>query len=118
MLGVDAVERAGSCTDAVATAGNLLGGRPALDGQHLATVADVAATKDSTIPALEALKERSARIEAEIRAGTRDEKLRGILILQADRDTSAGIVNRILEVTYAAGFPDVMFAVNRKSHRP
>jgi biopolymer transport protein ExbD len=86
-----------------------------LDGQRLATLADVAAAKDSTIPGLEAaLKERSARIEAEIRAGTRDEKLRGILILQADRDTSAGIVNRIIKVAYGAGFPDVMFAVNRQ----
>ena len=41
--------------------------------------------------------------------------LEGLLILQADKDTPAKILNRILRTSYAAEYPNVMFAVNRRS---
>ena len=39
----------------------------------------------------------------------------GLLILQADRDTPAKVLNRVLKTAYAAEYPNVMFAVNRRS---
>jgi biopolymer transport protein ExbD len=41
--------------------------------------------------------------------------LDGLLILQADKDTSAKVLNRILKTAYAAEYPNVMFAVNRRA---
>ncbi|HLU65626.1 MAG TPA: biopolymer transporter ExbD [Kofleriaceae bacterium] len=41
--------------------------------------------------------------------------LDGLLILQADRDTSAKVINRIIKTAYAAEYPNVMFAVNRRA---
>lgn len=41
--------------------------------------------------------------------------LDGLLILQADKDTSAKVINRILKTAYAAEYPNVMFAVNRRA---
>jgi biopolymer transport protein ExbD len=39
----------------------------------------------------------------------------GLLILQADKDTPAKVLNRVLKTAYAAEYPNVMFAVNRRS---
>jgi biopolymer transport protein ExbD len=39
----------------------------------------------------------------------------GLLIMQADRDTPAKVLNRVLKTAYAAQYPNVMFAVNRRS---
>ncbi len=39
----------------------------------------------------------------------------GLLILQADRDTPAKVLNRVLKTAYAAEYPNVMFAVNRRA---
>lgn len=43
--------------------------------------------------------------------------LQGLLILQADRDTSAKVLNRVIKTAYAAEYPNIMFAVNRRSGR-
>ena len=43
--------------------------------------------------------------------------LDGLVILQADRDTSAKVLNRVLKTAYAAEFQNIMFAVNRKESR-
>lgn len=40
--------------------------------------------------------------------------LDGLIILQADKGTSAKVLNRILKTAYAAEFPNIMFAVNHK----
>ena len=42
--------------------------------------------------------------------------LDGLLILQADRDTPTKVLNRILKTAYAAEYPNIMFAVNRRAH--
>jgi biopolymer transport protein ExbD len=41
--------------------------------------------------------------------------LDGLLILQADRDTPAKVLNRVLKTAYAAEYPNIMFAVNRRA---
>jgi biopolymer transport protein ExbD len=41
----------------------------------------------------------------------------GLLILQADKRTSAKVINRVLKTANAAGYTNLMFAVNRVSSR-
>jgi biopolymer transport protein ExbD len=41
--------------------------------------------------------------------------LDGLLILQADKDTPAKVLNRVLKTAYAAEYPNIMFAVNRRA---
>jgi biopolymer transport protein ExbD len=41
--------------------------------------------------------------------------LDGLLILQADRETPAKVLNRVLKTAYAAEYPNIMFAVNRRA---
>jgi biopolymer transport protein ExbD len=43
--------------------------------------------------------------------------LDGLLILQADKDTSAKVITRILKTAYDAEYPNIMFAVNRRDKR-
>ena len=43
--------------------------------------------------------------------------LKGLLILQADKDTSAKVLNRVIKTAYAAEYPNIMFAVNQRSTR-
>ena len=40
--------------------------------------------------------------------------LRGLTILQADKTTEAKVINRLLKTANAAGYTNVMFAVNRR----
>ncbi len=41
--------------------------------------------------------------------------LRGLLILQADKATSAKVINRIIKTSYAAEYQNIMFAINSRS---
>jgi biopolymer transport protein ExbD len=43
--------------------------------------------------------------------------LRGLLILQADKETPAKVLNRVLKTAYAAQYFNIMFAVNLRSAR-
>lgn len=43
--------------------------------------------------------------------------LRGLLILQADKRTSAKVINRVLKTSYAADYRNIMFAINQRSSR-
>ena len=43
--------------------------------------------------------------------------LDGLLIMQADKDTNAKVINRILKTAYDAEYPNIMFAVNRRERR-
>jgi biopolymer transport protein ExbD len=43
--------------------------------------------------------------------------LRGLLIMQADKETPAKVLNRVLKTAYAAQYPNIMFAVNLRSSR-
>ncbi len=43
--------------------------------------------------------------------------LKGLLILQADKDTPSKVLNRVLKTAYAAQYPNIMFAVNLRSTR-
>lgn len=40
--------------------------------------------------------------------------LDGLIILQADKQTSAKVLNRVVKTAYAAEYPNIMFAVNRR----
>ncbi len=44
--------------------------------------------------------------------------LEGLLILQADKNTSAKVLNRLIKTAYLAEYPNIMFAVNRRDSRP
>ena len=43
--------------------------------------------------------------------------LNGLLILQADKDTPAKVLNKVIKTANLAEFPNIMFAVNIKSAR-
>jgi len=43
--------------------------------------------------------------------------LDGLLIMQADKETHAKVINRILKTAYEAEYPNIMFAVNRRDSR-
>jgi len=43
--------------------------------------------------------------------------LRGLLILQADKGTSAKVINRVLKTSYAADYRNIMFAINQRSRK-
>ena len=43
--------------------------------------------------------------------------LEGLIIMQADRSTTAKVLNRILKTAYAAEYTNIMFAVNRRKTR-
>ena len=43
--------------------------------------------------------------------------LRGLLILQADKGTSAKVINRVLKTCYAADYRNIMFAINQRSRK-
>ncbi len=43
--------------------------------------------------------------------------LEGLLILQADKNTSAKVLNRVIKTAYLAEYPNIMFAVNRRNSR-
>lgn len=43
--------------------------------------------------------------------------LRGLLILQADKRTSAKVINRVLKTCYAADYRNIMFAINQRSRK-
>ena len=58
----------------------------------------------------EKLKVEHARFELGSSAG--NDKLRGLLILQADKTVDAKVLNRVMKTAYAAEYPNIMFAVN------
>ncbi len=41
-------------------------------------------------------------------------KLRGLVVLQADRSVDAKVLNRVMKTAYAADYTDVMFAITKK----
>jgi biopolymer transport protein ExbD len=43
--------------------------------------------------------------------------LRGLLILQADKGTTAKVINRVLKTSYAADYRNIMFAINQRSRK-
>ncbi len=43
--------------------------------------------------------------------------LRGKLILQADKQVDAKVLNRVMKTCYAAEYPDIMFAVNQRARK-
>lgn len=49
------------------------------------------------------------------------DKLRGLLILQADRNTDAKVLNRVLQTAYGDPgdplYPNIMFAINQRKRR-
>lgn len=44
-------------------------------------------------------------------------KLRGLVVLQADKDVDAKVLNRVMKTAYAAEYTEVMFAVTRKAKK-
>jgi biopolymer transport protein ExbD len=44
-------------------------------------------------------------------------ELRGLLILQADKQVDAKVLNRVMKTCYAAEYPNIMFAVNQRARK-
>jgi biopolymer transport protein ExbD len=42
-------------------------------------------------------------------------QLRGLLVLQADKTVEAKVLNRVMKTAYAANYPNIMFAINKKA---
>ena len=66
-----------------------------------------------SLPELE--KERCAREGPP--KNPRDTCLDGLLILQADQDTSAKVINRVIMTAYSVEYQNIMFAVNRRARK-
>ncbi len=68
------------------------------------------------IELLERLKVESTQFE--LRASEAEKKvLRGTLILQADKAVDAKILNRVMKTCFVANYPNIMFAINKRSAR-
>lgn len=67
----------------------------------------------SSLPAIE--QERCAREGRPL--DPQEMCLDGLLILQADRDTSARVLNRIVMTAYAVEYDNILFAVNQRGGR-
>jgi biopolymer transport protein ExbD len=48
---------------------------------------------------------------------SKKEQLRGLLILQADKNVDAKVLNRVMKTCYAAEYPNIMFAVNQRARK-
>ena len=57
-----------------------------------------------------------ARYEFERQDIPEDQKvaLRGMLVLQADKSIEAKVLNRVMKTCYAAEYPNILFAINKK----
>lgn len=42
-------------------------------------------------------------------------KMRGLIVLQADKRVEAKVLNRVMKTAYAAEYPNIMFAINKKA---
>ena len=42
------------------------------------------------------------------------QKLRGLVVLQADKSVDAKVLNRVMKTAYAAEYTEVMFAITKK----
>lgn len=63
----------------------------------------------------ERLKVERAQFELQSMDEEAKKKIRGYLILQADKSVDSKILNRIMKTAYAAEYPNIMFAINQKS---
>lgn len=105
------------------------------NGEHMAEV-DALTAEDSTqwkiVELFERLKVEKKLFElgfddlpesqrkrcTEPRADDTQQCERGLAILQADKDTKAKVLNRVLKTANAAGYVNIMFAVDRQSGGP
>jgi biopolymer transport protein ExbD len=62
-------------------------------------------------------KARCARAEAGERLPAGEMCLRGLAVLQADKTVPAKVINRVLKTANAAGYTNIMFAVNLRAGR-
>ena len=67
------------------------------------------------IELFERLKVEHAQFELQNMDEDTKAEMRGFLILQADKNVDAKILNRVMKTAYAAEYPNVMFAVNQRS---
>jgi biopolymer transport protein ExbD len=44
-------------------------------------------------------------------------QLRGLIVLQADKSVETKVLNRVIKTAYAAEYPTIMFAINKKAGR-
>lgn len=56
------------------------------------------------------------KTQFELKASEEDKAdIRGFVILQADREVDAKVVNRVMKTAYAAEYPNIMFAISKRS---
>jgi biopolymer transport protein ExbD len=65
----------------------------------------------------ERLKIEHQQFELQPMSESEREKMRGLLILQADKHVDAKVLNRVLMTAYASEYHNIMFAVNQRSAR-
>lgn len=92
----------------------------AFNGEHMADTRSLAADTSmewKIVELYERLKVERAAFEGQQMDEAEKKKLRGFLILQADKTVDSKILNRVMKTTYAAEYPNIMFAINQRSSR-
>ena len=63
----------------------------------------------------ERLKVEHAQFELQTMSEQDKTDMRGFLILQADKNIDAKVLNRVMKTAYAAEYPNIMFAINQRA---
>lgn len=81
------------------------------------TIAQDTSLEWKIIELYERLKVEKTQFELTSMEEAQKEKLRGLIILQADRTVDAKVLNRVMKTAYAAEYPNIMFAINQRARR-
>ena len=89
----------------------------AFNGEHMADTRTPLADTSmewKIVELYERLKAEHASFETQTMNEDEKKKIRGFLILQADKTVDAKILNRVMKTSYAAEYPNIMFAINQR----
>ena len=88
------------------------------NGEHMADPRNIASDTSlewKIIELYERLKVEHAQFELAPIDEKEKESLRGLLILQADKNVDAKVLNRVMKTAYAAEYPNIMFAIAQRA---
>ena len=77
-------------------------------------IADDTSTEWKIVELADRLQMAKFNLEKEEIPEAQKAKLRGLVVLQADKGVEAKVLNRVMKTAYSADYTDVMFAVQKK----
>ncbi len=89
----------------------------AFNGEHMADTRTLLADTSmewKIVELYERLKSEHAAFELQPMDEEAKVKIRGYAILQSDKSVDAKLLNRVLKTSYAAEYPNIMFAINQR----